>query len=206
MDRSFIYAYGPDAEAERAGVIWLAREARRQGSSGAIVVPGIESIRNLARAIGRQGAAFAEKHRYFIVEGTRIEVFSERTKPGRFDGPVLVPWANDAMVNAAEEMGPPSIRAIPWGESDLVEWKRAWNPIDARTSEPVGEGPAAGRQRRRRAGGRVACWGLARRRRPEVSRCGARSRTYRLIAIFWTVTARGSPFCSTAVTTNSTLL
>jgi hypothetical protein len=143
VDRFFIDAYGPDADAERGGVAWLAREAARRGTSGAIVVPGLDSIRNLGRAIGPQAAAVAAKNRYFTIEGTRIEVFSDRTKPHRFDGPVLVPWSNDAMVNAAEEMDPPAICGIPWGEGDLAEWKRAWNPIDPRTGEPVGEGPAS---------------------------------------------------------------
>lgn len=68
-------------------------------------------------------------------------MFSERTKPPRFDGPVLVPWSNDAMLNAAEELSPPAICGIPWAEGDLAEWKRAWNPIDPRTGDPVGEAP-----------------------------------------------------------------
>jgi hypothetical protein len=69
-------------------------------------------------------------------------VFSERTKPRTFGGPVLVLWANDAMVNSAEEMRPPAICATPWAEHDLTDWKCAWNPIDVRTAEPVGAGPA----------------------------------------------------------------
>jgi hypothetical protein len=142
VDRFFVDAYGPNADAERDGVVWLATEAARLGTSGAIVVPGLDSIGNLARSIGPEVVPSVEKNRYFTVDGTRIDVFSARTKPRRFDGPVLVPWSNDAMVNAAEEMNPPAICAIPWGETDLRDWKRAWNPIDARTGEPVGEGSA----------------------------------------------------------------
>ena len=142
MDRFFIHAYGPDANAERDGVAWLAAEAGHGGTPGAIAVPGLDSIASLGRAIGREAAAFATKNRYFTASGARIEVFSDRTKPGRFQGPLLVPWANDAMVNAAEELMPSAICAIPWTENDLAEWKRAWNPVDLRTGAPVGADPA----------------------------------------------------------------
>lgn len=141
VDRFFIHAYGPDAEAENNGVVWLAAETARRGTSGAIVVSGLDSISSLSRAIGSEAAAFAQKNRYFTINGTRIEVFSSRTQPPHFDGPVLVPWANDAMVNAAEELGPPAICGIPWAENDLAEWKHAWNPVDPRTGKSVGEAP-----------------------------------------------------------------
>ena len=141
MERFFIDAYGPDAQAERDGVIWLVAEVDSRGSVGAIVVPAVNAISSLDRAIGPEAAAFATTHRHFTTSGTRIEVFSDRTKPGHFDGPILVPWSNDAMVNAAEEMEPPAICAIPWAEGDLAEWKRAWNPVDPRTDEPVGVTP-----------------------------------------------------------------
>jgi hypothetical protein len=142
VDRFFISAYGVDRHAERAGVMWLVRDGARRGTAGAIVVPGVDSIGNLARSIGQPAAATATKSRYFTVEGTPIKVFTGRTKPSRFDGPVLVPWASDAMVQAAEEMRPPAICGMPWSEQDLVEWRRAWNPVDVGTGEPVGEGAA----------------------------------------------------------------
>jgi hypothetical protein len=142
VERFFIHAYGPDADAERAGVAWLVAEAARRGTRGAIVVPSVDAISGLSRAIGAEAAEFAKKHRYLVSNGTRVEVFSGRTKPAVFDGPVLVPWASDEMVHAAEEMRPPAICAFPWTEDDLEEWKRAWNPTDVRTGDPVGEGPA----------------------------------------------------------------
>lgn len=69
MERFFIQADGRDAEAERAGVAWLAGEAARRGTSGAIIVPGLDSVRNLGRAIGPDAVAFAEKNRYFAIQG-----------------------------------------------------------------------------------------------------------------------------------------
>jgi len=143
VDRFFIDAHGPDHEAERRGVAWLAEEVVKRGIPGAIVVPVVDSISNLARAIGADAADFAKTNRYFTAGAARIEVFTDRRKPGHFDGPLLVPWSNDAMVNAAEELSPPAICAIPWAEDDLAEWKRAWNPIDLETGEPVGAAPIA---------------------------------------------------------------
>lgn len=142
VERFFIDSYGPNSEAELAGLMWLVGDARTRGTSGAVLVPGLNAIRSLDRTIGRQAANFAEKNRHFDVGGTRVEVYSERTKPSHFDGPVLVPWSNDARVNAAEEMRPPAICALPWAEDDLAEWKRAWNPRDPRTGEAVGQGQA----------------------------------------------------------------
>lgn len=43
------------------------------------------------------------------------------------------------MVNEAEEMEPSAICAIPWTENDLETWRRAWNPIDPCTGEPIGQ-------------------------------------------------------------------
>lgn len=137
MERFFIDAYGPDREAERRGVDWLAEEVVTRGLSGAILVPVVDSISSLARAVGADAADFAKTNRYFTAGASRIEVFTERTKPGYFDGPLLAPWSNDSMVNAAEELSPPAICAIPWAEDDLVQWKRARNPVDLRTGEPV---------------------------------------------------------------------
>lgn len=142
MERFFIHAHGPDAEAERDAIVWLVAEARRINTRCAIVVPGLDAIRNLERAIGAAAAEFAKTRRYFTVGDTRVEVFSRRTKPYSYDGPVLVLWASDEMVSAAEEMRPPAICASPWIDDDLDEWKRAWNPIDVVTGEPVGDGPA----------------------------------------------------------------
>jgi hypothetical protein len=67
VDRFFIDAYGPDHEAERRGVAWLAEEVVKRGIPGAIVVPVVDSISNLARAIGAGAANFAKTNRYFTV-------------------------------------------------------------------------------------------------------------------------------------------
>lgn len=139
MERFFISAYGPDAEAEQLGLAWLVREARTRSSDAAVVVPSVGSIEGLSRAIGADGAAFAKKHRHFVASGVHVGILSSRTMPTAFHGPVLVPWANDDMVHRAEDMRPGAICALPWTKDDLSEWKRAWNPIDVRTGDPIGE-------------------------------------------------------------------
>ncbi|MEZ5077223.1 MAG: DUF1889 family protein [Solirubrobacterales bacterium] len=139
MNRYFIDAYGPDADAERLGIEWLAREASRQDLPCAVVVPSVDSISSLDRAIGRKAAEFAKKDRYFLLEGVRVQVVTGRTLSAAFAGLLLVPWANGTMVGSAEECRPTAICAIPWAEGDLDDWKRAYDPVDVRTGEPLGE-------------------------------------------------------------------
>lgn len=139
MHRLFIAAYGPDPDAERLGIEWLVREAREQDLSCAVIVPSVDAISNLERAIGRDAAEFAKRDRHFVLEGVQVQVFTDRTCPGAFAGLLLVPWANGAMVGSAEECRPAAICAMPWGEDDLDDWKRAYDPIDVRTGEPLGE-------------------------------------------------------------------
>lgn len=139
MHRFFIDAYGPDPDAEQLGVDWLVREARERDLPCAVIVPSVDAISNLERAIGRDAAEFAKRDRYFVLEGVQVQVFTDRTCPGVFAGPLLIPWASGAMVGSAEECRPAAICAMPWAEDDLDDWKRAYDPIDVRTGEPSGE-------------------------------------------------------------------
>lgn len=139
MHRFFLDAYGPDPSAERLGIEWLVREARKQDLPCAVIVPSVDSISNLERAIGRDAAEFAKRDRYFVLEEVQVQVFTDRTCRGVFAGPLLVPWANGAMVGSAEECRPSAICAMPWTEDDLDDWKRAYDPVDVRTGEPLGE-------------------------------------------------------------------
>ena len=139
MNRFFIDAYGPDPDAERLGIEWLVREGREQDLPCVVIVPSVDAISNLERAIGRDAAEFAKRDRHFILERVQVQVFTDRTCPGVFAGPLLVPWANGAMVGSAEECRPAAICAMPWAEDDLDDWKWAYDPIDVRTGEPLGE-------------------------------------------------------------------
>lgn len=98
MHRFFIDAYGPDPDAERLGIEWLVREADKQDLPCAVVVPSVDSISNLERAIGRDAAEFAKRDRYFVLEGVKVQVFTDRTRPGAFAGPFLSPgqWGDGA--------------------------------------------------------------------------------------------------------------
>jgi hypothetical protein len=115
MQRFFIDAHGPDPDAEQLGIEWLVREAGKQDLPCAVVVPSVDSISNLARAIGRDAAEFAKRDRYFVLEGIQVQVFTDRTRPGAFAGALLVPSANGAMVGSAEECRPAAICAMPLG-------------------------------------------------------------------------------------------
>jgi hypothetical protein len=68
------------------------------------------------------------------IDGVTVHFFTPRTRPSRFEGPVLVPWANSAMEDA-ERLSPPAISATGWSEGGLDDWKRSWAPINPRTGE-----------------------------------------------------------------------
>lgn len=140
MKRFFIEAYGADAEAERLAIEWLVQEGGNQDLACAVVLPSVDSISNLERAIGRDAAESARRDRNFILEGVEVQVFTERTRPGVFGGVLLVLWANGAMVGSTEECRPVAICASPWTEHDLDDWKRAYDPVDVRSGKPLGEG------------------------------------------------------------------
>jgi hypothetical protein len=142
MDRFVMDVYGIAEDAEREAIAWLAAEARARKVPGAIVVPNLDGISQLSGALGRDQAHLLKKNRYLDQDGARIEVYTDQNRPGTFKGPVFVPWANEASVERVEEMRPVAICAIPWGEDDLSDWKRAHDPVDLRTGVRAGAQPA----------------------------------------------------------------
>lgn len=143
VDRYVIDSYGPDDEALLEGLRWLVRQGRERGSEGAIVVPAVDNIESLGRVIGRDLAAYGRTHRRITLNGLAVQLFTPRTQPGTFDGPVLVPWAHSGMVEGAERLQPAAICATGWYEGGLDEWKRAWAPTDPRTGEAESSGDEA---------------------------------------------------------------
>jgi hypothetical protein len=135
IERFVIDTYGVDQQAELEAMRWLVREAAERGSEAAIVVPAVDSIESLGRVIGGDVAAHAKRHRVFTLNGITVHVFTLKTQHGQFHGPVLVAWADTAMVESAERLHPPAICALGWSEDGLDGWKRAWGPIDPRTGE-----------------------------------------------------------------------
>lgn len=130
-----IDTYGVDVEVEREAVRWLLAKAAELGTDAAIVVPGVGNIKSLGRVVGREHAAYAEKHRELVIDGVRVHIYTPRTQPSSFEGPVLVPWATTHAVEDAERLSPPAICATGWSEDGLDDWKRSWAPTDPRTGE-----------------------------------------------------------------------
>jgi hypothetical protein len=136
VERFVIDCYGPDDNALRDALRWLLTDAAARGSDAAIVVPTVDSISKLGRVLGPEVSDQLARHRQLAIEGVTVHAFTPKTQPRlSFGGPVLVPWANTAMVEDAERMQPPSICATGWAKGDLDDWKRAWSPIDPRTGE-----------------------------------------------------------------------
>jgi hypothetical protein len=135
VDRFYVESDQLGDAGERLAVDWLGRETQTRGVSGAVVMPSVDSIGNLAGAIGREAAEFAKQNRFFEVARVRIDVFTDRTLPGLFAGVLLVPWANEAMIGSMEERRPAAICATT-AEGQLINWQRAHRPVDLRTGEP----------------------------------------------------------------------
>lgn len=130
--------YGPDAEAEKEAFRWLVAKAAELGSDAAVIVPGVQNIDGLDRVLGPH-AERAKQRRELMIGAVRVHFFTPKTQPGRFDGPVLVMWADTEMVERAERLGPPAICATGWTEDGLDGWKRSWAPIDPRTGQADGQ-------------------------------------------------------------------
>jgi hypothetical protein len=138
VERFVIDMYGPEEEAERDAFRWLLAKATELRTAAAVIVPGVQNIDGLNRVLGDH-AERAKQRRELMIGEVQVHFYTPKTQPGRFDGPVLVMWADTGMVEAAERLGPPAICATGWTEDGLDGWKRSWAPIDPRTGEAVGE-------------------------------------------------------------------
>jgi hypothetical protein len=133
MDRYVIDSHPPTAQLVADGIDWLVYEAVRTGTSqAAVLVPEVRAIPNLSGGVGR---SLSTQDRTFFRDGFDVQIFAARTRPHTFNGPLLVVWANSAMMASAEHLEPPSICATSWEADGLAEWVRVWGATDPRTRE-----------------------------------------------------------------------
>ena len=136
MER-FVADSSPD-DALARGVRWLVERAA-DGADAAIAASSVVSIENLAGAIGRERAEEAKTHRRVQIDGAILQIIIDRKRPVRFRGSILVPWANEAMLAAAEALEPTAICATSWVTGELDRWKEAFAPIDLSEGPPERE-------------------------------------------------------------------
>lgn len=132
MDRYVIDAPHPTDQLVVDGIDWLYREAFVNGLDGAVLVPQAQNIPALSGGVGR---TLSSTDRTFFRDGLDIQILTARDHPSVFAGPLLVVWANSAMMASAEHLAPPAICATSWEHGGLVDWVRVWGATDPRTNE-----------------------------------------------------------------------
>lgn len=138
-ERFLIPDPGADADAERDGIRWLLRWAEGAGlPRAAIVVPGVQEIEALERALGARTASILKRDRAVEAKaGLSLEILLAGKLPSRYDGPVFVPWAHDPLIDKVEALLPPALCAQPWVPDDLSVWCRSWSLTDPRSGETI---------------------------------------------------------------------
>lgn len=139
-ERRFVDAHGPDDEAVRDGIGWLASAARSAGTNrGAIFVNTLGQVESLGRVIGDQAAKEFAKNKKLTASGVTIDLLTERGLPMSYtSGPVLGVWVDSKDMDKVEKLNPSAICAIPWSREDLAGWKADRNPTDLRTGQAGG--------------------------------------------------------------------
>jgi hypothetical protein len=137
MDRFMIDSIGPDDVALRDAIVWLADVAGRMGLDGAIYVGTLKSIEAFDRVLDPYAMQQLRSARAFNVDGARLQLVPRRSRPARFAGPMLVPWASPTTLAEAEAMEPSTLGATGWAPGELDEWKRVHGPVDIRTGKPI---------------------------------------------------------------------
>jgi hypothetical protein len=133
VDRYVIAAYPQTPQLVADGVRWLVREAKATAASGAaILVPEVQSIRNLSAGLG---VTLASQNRGVVCDGIEMTILIARQMPSTFAGPVLVVWANTQMAARAEDLDPTALCATSWERDGLKDWVRVWGATDPCTGE-----------------------------------------------------------------------
>ena len=127
--RFYVDAEGPDDDAVRLGLAWLANEAKKAGA-GTLHAPGLQNFEYLSHLIPSIGAIV--KRKSFQLEGTTVHIATPRT--GRIVGAVLALWTDDRTLQVIEDRARPlAICAIPWLRKDISNWVAAHSPRDLRS-------------------------------------------------------------------------
>jgi hypothetical protein len=130
VDRYVIDAPHPTDQLVADGIDWLYGQAFTKGLDGAVLVPQAQNIPALSAGV-RQ--TLSSKDRTFFRDGLDVQILTAREHPSAFAGPLLVVWANSAMMASAEHLEPPSICATSWEVDGLFDWVRVWGATDPRT-------------------------------------------------------------------------
>lgn len=107
-----------------AAYAWLLQAARYLGVQEAtIAAANFESMTGLETAIGSSlAAALRGPDHRFVADGITVHGVSRRTSSWPVRGPVLVPWATDAVLKTVEAKRPRAIAAVASWPQDIAAW------------------------------------------------------------------------------------
>lgn len=148
MERFLVETTTNSDAAVRTALDWAAAYCADHGcAEAAVLIAGLDQIDNFGSLLGTGGRAKAEKARAFSHAGATIRIYTDRTAPYAFAGPVVIPWAYPKLIEKAESLKPAAVCATEWVEGELDDWKRSHGPVDPATGEaaPTEPVPAATR-------------------------------------------------------------
>ncbi len=99
-DRYYIDTEGPDDDAIRLGLVWLAENARSAGE-GTLHAPGLDNLRSLSPVIANIEAII--KNKVFTLNDAQVNVATPRT--GHVRGAVLALWTDAKVLPKSKTAG-----------------------------------------------------------------------------------------------------
>jgi hypothetical protein len=140
VNRFYFDCYGPDDQALRLGFGWLVQIGAASG--GIVAVPGLGNVPNLSSALTQDAAERLKRSKRLILNGTPIDLATDRIRPPNPQRPWLAVWVDDGQLDKIEAMRPTALCVIPWRGDDIERWRNAHSPVDMRS-----RASAAGKQK-----------------------------------------------------------
>ncbi len=136
-NRFFIKAYGPDDDALKIALAWLAKEATRRQLPAVIVVYQSDQGRALARVIGEAQAKGLLAGTPVKLNGVDLSLVTMRKLgPMALSKKVaLAVWLSDKDLAKVDDARPAAMGIVPWAEGDGEQWIESWNAIDMRSGQ-----------------------------------------------------------------------
>jgi hypothetical protein len=133
MDRFYFDIEGPDDQALGMGLAWLAQVGAVSG--GIVAVPGLGNVSNFAAVLTREGAERFRRDKRLAVDGTTIDLATQRVQPPNPQRPWLGVWVDDDQLDTIERMRPTALCVLPWLRDDIKRWRQAHSPVEMRSGE-----------------------------------------------------------------------
>lgn len=124
----YIQSQGPQDDALIEGVRWLHQRASQSGKPGLVAVSTQQNLDNIRWS--KFGTLFQglRKSKAVTIQGVDFELMTLRTKKWSWDGPALVVYGGQKLLDAIDSLsGHIDVLYIPWTGSDGDGWIATWN-------------------------------------------------------------------------------